>query len=190
MMTIGGSYEKAQRIEINKEISGKLEEKDDLDSYVITLPKDGCKYSFVLRSTGGSSIMEITDSNKAKLSTRHISANSTNSLYSLNGEGQRIFIRVYGDDAVTYNIKIVKKLQKISVLKLTNYRRGNKKIVGKTIGKASVKVTINKKTYKVKSNKNGSFTVKLKKKLKQKDKIKVTISLKGYKSKTAEFKVK
>lgn len=85
--------------------------------------------------------MEITDSNKVKLSTRRISANSTNSLYSL-------------------------------------------------IGKASVKVTINKKTYKVKSNKNGSFTVKLKKKFKQKDKIKVTVSLKGYKSKTAVFKVR
>lgn len=78
----------------------------------------------------------------------------------------------------------------ISTLKLTKYKKGSKSITGKTIAKATVKISIGKKTYKVKSNSKGKFTVKLKAKLKKKDSIKMTVSKSGYTSKSKTFKIK
>lgn len=78
----------------------------------------------------------------------------------------------------------------IPVLKLTKYKKGTKKICGKTIGKATVKISIGKKTYKAKSNGKGNFTLKLKSKLKKKVSIKVTVSKSGYQTKSKTFKVK
>lgn len=78
----------------------------------------------------------------------------------------------------------------ISTLKLTKYKKGTKKITGKTIKSAKVTVTVNGKSYNVKSNKQGNFTVTLKTKLKAKAKIKVTVSKSGYIKKTKTFKVK
>lgn len=87
------------------------------------------------------------------------------------------------------NVKTDTK-KSISVLKLTKYKKGSKLITGKTVGNATVKVTIGKKTYKAKSDSKGNFTVKLKSKLKKKASVKVTVSKSGYKSKAKTFKVK
>lgn len=83
-----------------------------------------------------------------------------------------------------------KPKKSISVLKLTKYKKGAKKISGKTIGKATVKISVGKKTYKAKSNGKGTFTIKLKTKLKKKASIKMTVSKSGYKTKSKTFKVK
>lgn len=61
-------------------------------------------------------------------------------------------------------------------------KRNTKKITGKTMGKASIKVTVNGKTYKVKANKKGKFTVRLKKRIKKNTKIKIKVTLKNHKS--------
>lgn len=81
------------------------------------------------------------------------------------------------------------KKKKIKVLKLTKYKKGTKRIVGKTLKKAKVVVKIGKKKYTVKSNKKGRFTVKLKKKLKKKTRITVIVSKKKYKTRKRIFKV-
>lgn len=78
----------------------------------------------------------------------------------------------------------------ITTLKLTKYKKGTKKITGKTIKNAKVVVTVNGKTYKVTSNKKGTFTVKLKAKIKAKTKIKVVVSKSGYTQKSKTYKVK
>lgn len=87
------------------------------------------------------------------------------------------------------NVKADTK-KSISVLKLTKYKKGSKSITGKTVGNATVKVTIGKKTYKTKSDSKGNFSIKLKSKLKKKASVKVTVSKSGYKSKAKTFKVK
>lgn len=83
-----------------------------------------------------------------------------------------------------------KPKKSISVLKLTKYKKGTKKISGKTIGKATVKISVGKKTYKAKSNGKGTFTINLKSKLKKKASIKMTVSKSGYKTRSKTFKVK
>lgn len=80
--------------------------------------------------------------------------------------------------------------KKISVLKLTKYKKATKKITGKTVKTATVVVKVGGKKYTVKSNKTGGFTVTLKKKLKKGNKISVTVKKNGYTTKTKSFKVK
>lgn len=80
--------------------------------------------------------------------------------------------------------------KKISVLKLTAYKKATKKIKGKTVKTATVVVKVGGKKYTVKSNKTGVFTVTLKKKLKKGNKITVTVKKSGYTTKTKSFPVK
>lgn len=83
-----------------------------------------------------------------------------------------------------------KKKKTIKTLKLKKYKRGSRRITGKTLKKAKVVITAAKKKYTVKADKKGNFTVKLKKKLKKKRKIRVTVSKSGYRQKSKTFKVK
>lgn len=80
--------------------------------------------------------------------------------------------------------------KKISVLKLTKYKKGTKKITGKTVKTATVVVKVGGKKYTVKSSKTGVFNVTLKKKLKKGNKISVTVKKSGYTTKTKSFQVK
>lgn len=94
------------------------------------------------------------------------------------------------DDGSSGKITVTKKK---AIKKLTiTAKKGKKRITGKTIKKTTVKARIGKKTYKVKSNVKGKFTVKLKgkAKLKKGQKIKVTVAKKGYNTKVKIFKVK
>lgn len=95
------------------------------------------------------------------------------------------------DNGDTTKKTTVTKKKAIKKLTITA-KKGKRKITGKTIKKATVKVKIGKKTYKVKSNAKGKFTIKLKgkAKLKKGQKIKVTISKTGYKAKSKTYKVK
>lgn len=81
-----------------------------------------------------------------------------------------------------------KAINKLSLIA----KKGKRKITGKTIKKATVKIRIGKKTYKSKSNAKGKFTDKLKgkAKLKKGQKIKVTVAKKGYNTKSKIIKVK
>ena len=211
-----GTFDKAEAITCNQEKSGIIEYKDDIDCYSITLPNDKANYEFLLSSDLDVYAL-FADSNGIKIGDTKVRANETNNSFSAIGNGQKIYIRMEGlndntnykikvvtentvsedentvsenENTVSENEKVVAKKSTISTLKLTKYKKGSKKIVGKTIKSATVKVTVNKKTYKVKSNKKGNFTVKLKSKLKAKQKIKVTVSKTNYKTKTKTFKVK
>ncbi len=77
-----------------------------------------------------------------------------------------------------------------SKLTLHKYKRNSKKIIGTTVKNATVKVKVAKRTYTVKSDNAGKFTVKLKKKLKSKNKIKVSVSQEGYKTWTKTYVVR
>ena len=81
------------------------------------------------------------------------------------------------------------KTEKIKVSKLL-LKKGTKKISGVTLKNANIKVKIGKKTYKVKADSNGRFTIKLKTKLKKNKKIKITVTKKNLKSFAKIYKVK
>lgn len=89
-------------------------------------------------------------------------------------------------DKATVNKK--KSIKKLNV----TAKKGKRKITGKTIKKATIKIRIGKKIYKVESDTKGKFTIKLKgkAKLKKGQKVKVIVSKKGYKTKSKIFKVK
>lgn len=82
------------------------------------------------------------------------------------------------------------KKKVIKILKLTGYKKGTKKISGKTLKGSKVVIRIGKRKYLKIAGKKGNFTVKVSKKLKHNTKIKVTVSKKGYKSKTKIYRVK
>ena len=88
------------------------------------------------------------------------------------------------------NTNINNKKKKIPTLSLSTYKKGTKKIVGKTIKAATVKVNVSGNTYTVKSNNAGKFTAKLVSKLKSGSKITVTVSKKNYITCTRKFFVK
>lgn len=83
-----------------------------------------------------------------------------------------------------------KKKKAVKTLRLKKYKRGTKRLVGKTVKGAKLVVKIGKKKYTVKANKKGKFTIKLKKKLKRKTRIRIRVTKKGYQAKTKVFKVK
>lgn len=188
-----GTFDKADKITVNKRKTGKIEYSEDIDCFYITLPKDKKKHTFVI-SSDHSIYALFADSNTVKIDDTTVSANATNNSFSAIGKGQKIYIRIQRGsssvDTANYAIKVVSQKKTISKLKLTKYKKGSRKIVGKTIKNATVKLTVNKKTYTVQSSKNGAFTVKLKKKLKYKNKIKVSVSKLNYKKKSIIYKVK
>ena len=109
--------------------------------------------------------------------------------------GKTYYIKIYADVSRkgSYSLIINKyalEKKNISKLSLSNYKKGSKKIVGKTIGDANVKAVVGGKTYTVKSNNSGVFTVTLKKKLKSKDKIVLMVSKTDYKTRKKSFRVK
>lgn len=86
---------------------------------------------------------------------------------------------------------VVKATPKLKTPKLTKYKKKTKKITGTATKGATVKVKVGKKTYTVKANSKGKFTVKLKTKLKKKTKITVYATKKGYKKSSKKtYKVK
>ncbi len=185
-----GTFDKATEIKCNQLKSGKFEYLDDIDCYYITLPKDKKRYRFII-SADNETYALFANSNGIKISDTTISANSTDNSFSVIGNGQKIFVRMNSENSNTnYTLKVVSERKPISKLKLSKYKNGSKKITGKTIRNATVKITVNKKTYIVKSNAKGNFTVKLKKKLKSKQKIKISVSKANYKNKKKTFKVK
>lgn len=122
-----------------------------------------------------------TVSNSGSIShiTNHISGDNENENKPSN----------ISNDSEQKNTIIKKKA--IKKLSLTA-KKGKRKITGKTVKKAAIKIRIDKKTYKVKSNSKGKFTIKLKgkAKLKKGQKIVVTVKKNGYKTKKKVFKVK
>ncbi|MCR5690959.1 MAG: family 43 glycosylhydrolase [Eubacterium sp.] len=83
-----------------------------------------------------------------------------------------------------------KKTMKLSKVKV---KKGKKKITGKlSVKKATMKVKVGSKTYKGKKIKwsGKKFTVKLKKKLKKKQKVVITVTKSGYKKLKKTYKAK
>lgn len=86
---------------------------------------------------------------------------------------------------------VVKPTPKLKTPKLTKYKKNTKKIIGTATKGATIKVKVGKKSYTVKANAKGKFTVKLKAKLKKKVKITVYATKKGYKKSSIKtYKVK
>lgn len=85
----------------------------------------------------------------------------------------------------------VKTTPKLGTPKLSKYKKNTKVITGTAVKGATVKVKVGKKSYTVKANSKGKFTVKLKAKLKKNVKITIYATKKGYKkSSTKTYKVK
>lgn len=92
---------------------------------------------------------------------------------------------------VSVKPSIEKVIPTLKTPKLKKYKKNTKKITGTATKGAKVKVKVGKKTYTVKANSKGKFTVKLKSKLKKKTKITIYATKKGYKnSKKKTYKVK
>lgn len=92
---------------------------------------------------------------------------------------------------VSVKPSIEKVIPTLKTPKLKKYKTNTKKITGTATKGAKVKVKVGKKTYTVKANSKGKFTVKLKSKLKKKTKITIYATKKGYKnSKKKIYKVK
>ena len=93
------------------------------------------------------------------------------------------------NDNSNNNNTVIKK-KKITTLSLKSYKKGTKKVIGKTIKAATVKVKVSGNTYTIKSNNTGKFTAKLVAKLKSGTKITVIVSKKNYITCTRKFFVK
>lgn len=188
-----GTYENADPMAVGQWKNGKLEMNDDIDCFSVVLPNDNRKHTFNIMSDNKIKVA-FANGNRELLSEVSVDALTTNTTYTVTGKGQTIYMRVQaGDDKVTsanYSLKVTTQKKEISKLTLSKYKKNGKKIVGKTVAGASVKVKVNKKTYTVKSGKSGKFTVKLKQKLKSKNKIKVTVTKQNYTTRTEQFIVK
>lgn len=147
-------------------------------------------------STGNSNINTGVSQNGGNESSKPENNQDNNSgssdnggTVAITGDSQTSASDTNKDDSENKNV--VKRKKAIKKLTVTA-KRGKGKISGKTLKKATIKIKIGKKTYKVKSNAKGKFTVKLKgkAKLKKGQKVKVIVSKKGYKTKSKIFKVK
>ena len=112
-------------------------------------------------------------------------------------KGQTYYLRIYGLENNSYDIKVTGDYKKASKLSVTS-RKGNKYILVDTIGKATVTVKINdaiikkngkKVTKIVKSSGNGEIKIKLSRKLTKGDKITVTVKKNGYETKKSTKKI-
>ena len=192
-----GSIEKASEIKCNTWKKGVLEYNDDVDEYYVKLPNDKKEHTFIINSDEDIKAT-YEDVNGIMDDHKWIWANDTNSEYKVTGRGQRVYIKIDGEQYANYKIKVTSPAPKkkpavkknISTLSINKCKKGAKVVKGKTIKSATVKVTVNGKAYKaVKSNSKGYFTVKTKK-LKTGQKVKVTVSKSGYASKTKTTTVK
>lgn len=186
-----GTLDKAVGLVKNKVNTGKIERSDDVDTFTITLPNDGKSYLFNFTSTNMIDIM-VTDGNGIRLDNISVFS-SQSEVYTFIGKGQKLLFSVSlvtpASGTAVYTIKgdfpVVKK--KIKTLKLTQCKKGTKKIAGKTLKKATVTITIGKQKYKTSANGKGNFSVKLKKKLSKNTSVNVTVTKTGYAALTKVF---
>lgn len=187
-----GTFENAPQFTPGQKVTGVIEYEDDIDCFGFVLPNDKQKYTFYISADNRLDAL-LADANGIKIADTDIDNINVNNKLSVNGLGQTVYIRVnrgYVTQTANYSIELKAEKGMVSVLNLSSYKKGSKKITGKTIGGAKVVVKIGKKKYSAKSDKTGKFTVKLKKKLKSKNKIKVTVSKKNYATKSKTFKVR
>lgn len=185
-----GSSEKAPEIKCNTWKKGVLEYDDDVDRYFVKLPKDKKKHTFIISSDRYIEAI-FEDANERFIDCISTEANETNSEYSEIGRGQRVYIKIQGDQYANYKIKVTSPIPKktISTLKVYKCKKGMKVVKGKTISKATVKVKVGNKIYTGSSNAKGTFAIKTKK-LVTGQEIKVTVSKSGYKTRTSTIIVK
>lgn len=215
-----GTYDKADEITLDNWKNGTLEKNDDIDYFYVKLPNDNHTYTFNISSDneiiaaftdddrsnlGKVSVLandssnSFTQTGKGQIiyirvqsgSSKTISANysiKVNLKKEINNDNNSSTNDTPSNntDNNTNNIKS----QKISTLYLSTYKKGTKKVIGKTIKAATVKVKVSGNTYTVKSNNSGKFTAKLVSKLKSGAKITVTASKKNYITCTRSFFVK
>ena len=187
-----GTFENSPRCIPGQKVTGVIEYADDIDCFGFVLPNDKQKYTFYISADNRLDAL-LADANGIKIADTGIDNINVNNKLSVYGLGQTVYIRVnrgYVTQTANYSIELKAEKETVSVLNLSSYKKGSKKITGKTIGGAKIVVKIGKKKYSTKSDKTGKFTVKLKKKLKSKNKIKVTVSKKNYLTKSKTFKVR
>lgn len=186
-----GTYEKSTECAVGQKVKGSLEFGDDIDCYKYVLPNDKQKYTFYISGDDKMNVY-MQDVNGVTIQEEsYYRINEVYNEFNIQGNGQTIYLKFvdYYGRAANYSFELKGEKEIIPVLELTNYKKGTKKISGKTISNAKVTVKIGKRKYSTKSNKNGKFTVKLNKKLKSKKKIKITVSKKNYLTKSQTFKV-
>lgn len=123
---------------------------------------------------------------KAELNSKPDDNTATDTHDSIKTESKEDTSSTSKPDKVTTPKKTTKVIKTIKA----TAKKGKKVVSGTTLKKATVKVKIGKKTYKVKSDSKGKYKIKLKSKLKKGTKIKITVSKKGYKTKSKSLKVK
>lgn len=123
---------------------------------------------------------------KAELNSKPDDNTATDTHDSIKTESKEDTSSTSKPDKVTTPKKTTKVIKTIKA----TAKKGKKVVSGTTLKKATVKVKIGKKTYKVKSDSKGKYKIKLKSKLKKGTKITITVSKKGYKTKSKSLKVK
>ena len=186
-----GTYENATECSVGQKVQGSLEFGDDIDCYKYVLPNDKQKYTFYISGDDEMNVY-MQDVNGVTIQEKlYYRINEVYNEFNTQGNGQTIYLKFvdHCGSVANYSFELKGEKKIIPVLELTGYKKGTKKIIGKTISKAKVTVKVGKRKYSTKSNKNGKFTVKLNKKLKSKKKIKITVSKKNYLTKSQTFKV-
>lgn len=184
-----GVAEKAPKLLYNKWYKGILENKLDIDKFYVQLPNDKKWHDFIIKSDREMDVY-LQDAYEETLHNGQIrvTGGKTTS-YSIIGTGQKIYVELNGVyEATNYKILVKNPPKTITYLKIKKPKKGSKKIVGKTIKNANIKVNIGKKVYRSKSTNKGNFKLKVKK-LKKGQKVKITVSKKGYKTRVKTLKV-
>lgn len=188
---------------------------DGEDWYKISIPKnirDQDIYITVVKNTNTKTMLNMDlyyssgirqNQSRPSIWSHDISMSFSERIQSNDGgagtlaKGQTYYLRIYGPENNSYDIKVTGDYKKASKLSVTS-RKGNKYILVDTIGKATVTVKINdaiikkngkKVTKIVKSSGNGEIKIKLSRKLTKGDKITVTVKKNGYETKKSTKKI-
>lgn len=92
-----GSLEKAETLNINSNLERKLEDRDDVDSFVFTLPQDGKKYKLTLKS-GVDVAIDVL--NEAGVKEKDDDSTSSKS-YEFIGDGKKHYVTIEGEHMFT-----------------------------------------------------------------------------------------
>ncbi len=87
-----GSLEKAETLNINSNLERKLEDRDDVDSFMFTLPQDGKKYKLTLKSGDDVAIEVLNEAGVKEEEDAYTSSTS----YEFIGDGKKHYVTIEG----------------------------------------------------------------------------------------------
>ena len=87
-----GSLEKAEVLSVNSNLERRLEDSDDVDSFMFTLPQDGKKYMLTLKS-GEDVAIEVLNEAGVKEDDDHYTSSAS---YEFIGDGKKHYVTIEG----------------------------------------------------------------------------------------------